>query len=143
MPFGLRIAGTAAQPRLNAVLLMIFSGVALVIAAIGIYGVLSYSVTQRTREIGLRMAIGAQPGGVLRWIVREAMVVALAGIVVGLAGAAGVSRLLETLLFGVTARDPATFAGVAAALGVVAGAACYVPGRRASRVDPIVALREE
>jgi predicted permease len=134
---------TAAQPRLNAVLLMIFSAVALLIAAIGIYGVLSYSVTQRTREIGLRMAIGAQPGGVLRWIVREGMVVALAGIAVGLAGAIGVSRLLESLLFGVTARDPATFAGVAVALAVVAGAACYVPARRASRVDPIVALREE
>ena len=95
---------TAAQPRLNAVLLMVFSGLAMLIAAIGIYGVLSYSVTQRTREIGLRIAIGAQPAGVLRWVVREGMLVALAGIALGLAGALAVSRLLATLLFGVQAR---------------------------------------
>jgi putative ABC transport system permease protein len=131
----------AAQPRLNAILLAVFASVALLIAAIGIYGVLAYSVNQRTREIGLRMALGAPRGGVLRLIVREGMAVGLAGIGIGLAGALALSRALASVVFGVPVRDPATFAVVAAALTLVALAACIIPARNASRVDPMVALR--
>jgi putative ABC transport system permease protein len=116
---------------------------ALPIAAIGIYGVLSYSVTQRTREIGLRMALGAQPSNVLRLVVREGMLVAAVGISAGIGGALAMSRLMSSLLFGVPPRDPGTLAIVAATLGGIALAACYIPARRAARVDPIVALRDE
>ena len=137
------VYNSAAQPRLNAVLLAVFAGVALLIAAIGVYGVLAYSVSQRTREIGLRMALGAQQSGVLRWIAGQGMLVAAAGIGVGLAGAYALSRLLATLLFGIQPRDPLTFAAVAALLSAVALTACLVPARRASRVDPMEALREE
>ena len=135
------VSTSAAQPRLNAILLTVFAGVALLIAAIGIYGVLAYSVNQRTREIGLRMALGAPRGRVLGLIVREGMVVELAGIGIGLAGALALSRALASLVFGVPVRDPATFAAVAAALTMVALAACIIPARTASRVDPMVALR--
>jgi ABC-type antimicrobial peptide transport system permease subunit len=128
------VSNNAAQPRLNAALLGTFAGVALLIAAIGVYGVLAYSVNQRTREIGLRMALGAQQAGVLRWIV---------GLGIGLAGAFALSRLLASLLFGIQPRDPLTFTSVAVVLTAVAFAACLVPAIRASRVDPIVALRDE
>ena len=135
------LSSNAAQPRLNAVLLAIFAAVALLIAAIGIYGVLAYSVTQRTREIGVRMALGAQRGNVVSLVVREGMLVAIAGIGAGLAASAALSRILATLLFGVRPRDPGTFALVAALLAVIALAACLLPARRAARVDPMVALR--
>jgi len=137
------IANNAAQPRLNAILLGVFAAVALVIAAIGIYGVLAYSVNQRTREIGLRMALGAHPGGVLRLIVVEGMTVGLIGIGVGLLGGLALGRAVASLVYGVAVRDPATFAGVAIALTIVALAACVIPARRAARVDPMVALRYE
>jgi putative ABC transport system permease protein len=137
------VSNTAAQPRLNAQLLGIFAAVAVLVAAIGIYGVLAYSVNQRTREIGLRMALGAPRSGVLRLVIGEGMRVGLAGIAVGVAAALAVSRLLSTLLFGVRAQDPATFAGVAILLALVALAACVFPAQRASRVDPLVALRDE
>ena len=137
------VSTNAAQPRLNATLLGVFAGVALLIAAIGVYGVLAYSVNQRTREIGLRIALGAQQSGVLRWIVGQGMLVAATGIVTGLAGAYALSHLLATLLFGVQPRDPLTFSAVAVLLFAVAFAACLTPARRASRVDPIVTLREE
>ena len=137
------VSNNAAQPRLNAALLGVFACVALLIAAIGVYGVLAYSVNQRTREIGLRMALGAQQAIVLRWIVGEGMLVACAGIGVGLAGAFALSRVLATLLFGIQPRDPVTFTAVGAALAAVSLGACLAPARRASRVDPIVALREE
>src|SRR5262249_33138381 len=137
------VSNTAAQPRLNAQLLGVFAIVALMIAAIGTYGVLAYSVNQRTREIGLRMALGAQRGGVLSLIVGEGMLVALAGVGAGLAAAFLFSSVLSTLVFGVPVRDPMTFAGVGVALACVALIACAVPARRASNVDPMIALREE
>ena len=137
------LSANAAQPRLNAFLVAVFACVALALAAVGVYGVLSYSVSQRTREIGLRMAMGAGRSSVLRLIVREGMLVALAGIAVGLLGALAVSRILASLLYGVPVRDPATFTGVAAVLALVALAACAAPAWRASRVDPMVALRCE
>src|SRR4051812_2608846 len=135
------VSNNAAQPRLNAILLAVFAVVALVIAAIGIYGVLAYSVNQRTREIGLRMALGAPRGQVLRLIVREGMTVGAIGIAAGIAGAFALSRVLASLVFDVQVRDPLTYAAVAAVLALVALAACVIPARNASRVDPMIALR--
>jgi putative ABC transport system permease protein len=137
------LSNSAARQRLNAQLLGIFAAVALLISAIGIYGVLAYSVTQRTREIGLRMALGAPRRRVLQLIVGEGMAVGGCGILVGLAAAAALGRTLSTLVFGVRVHDPATYAAVAVVLAVVALAACSIPARRASLVDPFVALREE
>jgi len=134
---------SAAQPRLNARLLALFAAMALLIAAIGIYAVLAYSVTQRTREIGLRIALGAQPGSVQRLVVREGMRVGFIGIGIGLVCALAAARALASIVYGVPVRDPATFAGVAVALTVVALAACFIPARGAAKVDPIVALRYE
>jgi putative ABC transport system permease protein len=135
------VSSNAAQPRLNAILLAVFAAVAMLIAAIGIYGVLAYSVNQRTREIGLRMALGSPRGQVLRLIVREGMTVGAIGIGAGLAGSLALSRVLGSLLFEIPVRDPLTYVAVAAALAVVALAACVLPARKASRVDPMVALR--
>jgi len=135
------VSNNAAQPRLNAILLGVFACVAMLIAAIGIYGVLAYSVNQRTREIGLRMALGAPRGQVLRLIVREGMTVGALGIGVGLAGALALSRVLASLVFDVPVRDPLTYGLVAVVLALVAFAACVIPARKASRVDPMVALR--
>jgi putative ABC transport system permease protein len=137
------VSNNAAQPRLNAMLLAVFAGVALLIAAVGTYGVLAYSVSQRTREIGLRLALGAPRVRVLRLIVREGMTMSVAGIGAGLIGAVAVSQVLGSLVFGVPVRDPATFTVVSVVLTVVALAACAVPALRASRVDPMVSLREE
>ena len=137
------IAESAAQPRLNARLLSLFAALALLIAAIGIYAVLAYSVTQRTHEIGLRIALGAQPGSVLRLVVREGMKVGLVGIAIGLVGALALGRALANLVYGVPVRDPATFALVVVALAAISLAACLIPAWRAAKVDPMEALRSQ
>ncbi len=137
------ISASASQPRLNALLLVAFAALSLVVAGIGIYGVLACSVSNRTNEIGLRMALGADRLRVMRLVVGEGMVVGLAGTLIGLAAAAALSRVLASLLFGVEPRDPLTFGGAALSLAVVALLACAAPAWRASRVDPIVALRQD
>lgn len=116
---------------------------ALLLTAIGIYAVIAYSVVQRTREIGIRMALGAQTRNVLKLVVRNGMRLALIGVVIGLAGALALSRLMTSLLFGVTATDTLTFATVSTGLIAIALLACYIPARRATKVDPLVALRNE
>jgi predicted permease len=127
----------------NMLLLSIFAGVALTLAGIGIYGVISYSVEQRTAELGIRMALGAQQGEVMKLVVRHGMILTGAGIALGLAAAAGLARLLGSFLFGVTAYDPATFLIVPLALLLVALSATYVPARRVLHIDPVDALRYE
>jgi putative ABC transport system permease protein len=129
--------------RVQTLLLAVFASTAMLLAAIGIYGVLAYMVAQRTQEIGIRMALGARPADVLKDVVSQGVLLSAAGIAFGLAGALAVTRVLTKLLFGVTATDPATFLSVAALLLLVATAASYVPARRAMRVDPLAALREE
>jgi putative ABC transport system permease protein len=129
--------------RFSAVLIAVLAGLALVLSAVGIYGVMSYTVGQRTQEIGIRMALGARPGNMLTLILRRGVRLAMVGIAVGLLGAFGLTRFLSSLLFGVGANDPLTFTGVAVLLLGVALLACYVPARRAMRVDPMVALRYE
>ena len=124
-------------------LLGVFASLALVLAAVGIYGVISYSVAQRRREVGIRMALGAQRRDVLGLIVRQGMRPTLLGLVVGLFSAAVMTRFMTSLLFHVSTIDPVVFAGVALILAIVAAAACLIPARRATRVDPVVALRSE
>jgi predicted permease len=130
-------------PRMAAVLLAFFGVLALILAAIGVYGVLSYSVNQQTREIGIRMALGARPAAVQRWVVSQGFRLAAAGLLIGLIAGLIVMRFVSSLLFGISAHDPITFGVVVLILGIVAFLACYVPARRASRVSPLVALRYE
>jgi putative ABC transport system permease protein len=137
------VSRSVSQPRFYMLLLGVFAVVALVLAAVGIFGVLSYAVSQRTREIGIRMALGAQERTVVRMVVTQAMTLAGVGIAVGAVLALAMSRSMSSMLFAVTASDPATFGAVAALLGLVSLVATYVPARRATRVDPIVALRSE
>jgi predicted permease len=137
------VTGALAQPRFYLTLLAGFAGAALLLAAVGLYGVIAYAVQQRTREIGVRMALGASAGNVLRMVLREGLGMSALGVALGLAGAAALTRLLQTLLFGVTATDPLTFAGVAGVLTLVAIAACVIPARRAASIDPQRALRTD
>ena len=137
------VAMSAAGARYRTTLLGLFALLAMILAATGIYGVMSYSVAQRTQEIGVRMALGARPLDVLKLVVRQGMMLALIGVVVGLAGALALTRVMSSLLFGVTERDPITFVAVAALLIVVAFISCFVPAHRATKVDPLVALRYE
>jgi putative ABC transport system permease protein len=138
-----RVAGTLARPRVNALLLGAFAATALMLAALGIYGVIAYGVVQRTRELGIRMALGARSEDVLRLVLRQGMTPVLAGLALGLGGAAVASRVLRGLLYGVGGTDPITYALVAAFLAAVALVASYLPARRAATADPVVALRSE
>jgi ABC-type antimicrobial peptide transport system permease subunit len=142
-PLTVVVSESVADRRFNLTLLLLFAGLALVLAVIGIYGVISYLVTQRTREIGVRMAVGAQRGDVVLMIVRQGLTLTLVGVALGVVASLAAVRTLNRLLFGVSSTDPLTFVAVVAILSTVAVAASYVPALRASRIDPVVALRYE
>jgi putative ABC transport system permease protein len=137
------VSNSFAARRLSMIFLSIFAVIALMLACVGIYGVISYLVGQRTHEIGVRVALGAQPSDVLRLVIGHGVRMALIGVAIGTGAALGLTRLMANQLFGVGVHDPLTFAGVAMLLIIVAVAACYVPARRAMKVDPIIALRYE
>jgi putative ABC transport system permease protein len=138
-----RIARSLSGRRFNMVMLGLFAVLALTLAAVGIYGIVAYSVTERTHEIGVRLALGAQRRDVVAMVVRHGMIMTVAGTGVGLAAAFAVVRVMSGLLFGVSAADPVTFIAIPVLLLAVALAACYIPARRATRVDPMIALRTE
>ena len=137
------ISESSFRRRFDTVLLGIFAALALLMSGVGIFGVISYSISQRKHEIGVRMALGAKPRDVLRLVVRQGMILTLIGVLAGLATAVAVTRVLSSLLYGVRPTDPLTYAGVSLLLASVAFLASYVPARRATKVDPFVALRCE
>ncbi|HEV8525027.1 MAG TPA: FtsX-like permease family protein [Terriglobales bacterium] len=137
------VSNSIAQPRFRTFLLTLFGALAVALAAIGLYGVLAYTVAQRREEIGIRMALGAQMGDVVTMVLRRGMALALVGVVIGLAGSLTLTRVISGLLFEVKATDPVTFVIIMLLLTVVAFFACLVPARRAAKVDPMVALRYE
>jgi putative ABC transport system permease protein len=138
-----QIAESVADRRFTTGLLGVFAALALLLATVGLYAVLASSVTQRTHEIGVRMALGAQPGDVVRLVVRQGLTLVIIGVVVGVGGAFGLTRLMQKILSGVSPTDPLTFAAMVAVLVAVGVLATYIPARRATRVDPMVALRHE
>ncbi len=137
------IGTTLKRAQFSTLLLGLFAGIALILSAVGIYGVMSYSVAQRTQEIGIRMALGAKASDVLKMVIRQGMALTVVGIAIGLVAAFGLTRLMATLLFEISASDPLTFAAIAGLLAAIAALACFIPARRATKVDPMVALRYE
>jgi putative ABC transport system permease protein len=137
------VSNSFASRRLSMLLLSVFAALALVLACVGIYGVISYLVGQRTHEIGVRMALGAERSDVLRLMIGHGARMAMVGVAIGIGASLGLTRVMANQLFAVSAHDPLTFAGVAILLILVAVAACYLPARRALRVDPLIALRHE
>jgi len=138
-----RLYDSSARQRFSMFLLGVFAVIALILAAIGIYGVMAYSVNQRTHEIGVRMALGARPGAILQLVIRQVLVLASLGVVIGLIGAFALTRVMSSMLFGVSATDLTTFFTTPLLLGGIALMAGYVPARRAAKVDPMVALRHD
>jgi ABC-type antimicrobial peptide transport system permease subunit len=138
-----RVDESLARRRFSMLLLGVFAGVALVLATIGIYGVVAYLVSQNTREIGIRVALGATQRDILSMIVRHGMTLAFSGVAIGLTGAFLLTRLLRSLLFGVAVTDPVTFVGISVLLAFIALLASYIPARRAAQIDPMVSLRCE
>jgi ABC-type antimicrobial peptide transport system permease subunit len=137
------LASSLKSRRFNLLLVGAFGGAALLLAVVGLYGVMAYAVTRRTSEFGIRMALGASSGNIRGIVLKQGLMVAMTGVTVGIAGALALTRILRSLLFGLSATDPVTFTGVAALLIFVALVACYIPARRATKVDPMVALRYE
>ena len=137
------VRDTVAPRKFNTLVLTLFSAIAMMLAALGIYGVMAYSVAQRTHEVGIRMALGAQKGDVLGLILRKGLILTLTGVAIGLAIALVLTRLMTTLLFGIAPTDATTFVAVSVLLIIVAMFACYIPARRATKVDPLVALHYE
>ena len=137
------VADSVSPRRSGAVLLSIFASLALILASVGVYGVMSYSVSQRVHEIGIRVALGAQSSDVIKLVVARGMALVLAGVMIGLAAALALTRLMTSLLYGVSATDPITFGVVSVLLVAVALLASYIPARRATKVDPMIALRCE
>jgi len=137
------VSASVSTRRITLLLLGLFSGLALVLAAIGIYGVIAYSVSQRTREIGVRMALGAGRGSVIGMVVRQGLGLAVMGVVAGTVGAALLTKLMASLLYSTSPTDAFTFAGVSAVFLLVAGMACFVPARQVTAIDPLTALRQD
>jgi putative ABC transport system permease protein len=138
-----RVANSLYAARMGAILLAVFGGLALLLASIGLYGVMSFAVARRTRELGIRVALGARPGDVFRLVLRQGMTLVVAGLVLGVGIAAAVTRLLASFLYGVSTTDPLTFTAIPVLLTLVALLACYLPARRATKVEPLIALRYE